>query len=169
MVFANVLEIWNVNRQWDFPIFNDAEETGNWGYQIESKQPFIFAVSILHKLLLWGLQILWPLSCYYIRKFAWPSLNSEHCSVFWYLLLWIIIEPCNLLQVEVVGFEDTSYHEREAVGQLQVCMRVTVPPVTEPLNHTFSLSMSTRPGTAGKFVFAYCSKDVILFSCGPHL
>jgi len=41
MVFANVLEIWNVNRQWDFPIFNDAEE-------IESKQPFIFPVSILH-------------------------------------------------------------------------------------------------------------------------
>jgi len=113
--------------------------------------------------------------CSYFGRYLANISENLLGHPYWYLgcsfnlRLWIIIEPSNLLQVEVVGFEETSYHEREAVGQLQVCMRVTVPPITEPLNQTFSLSMSTWPGTAGKFVFAYCSKDVILFSCGPHL
>ena len=27
---------------WDSTVFNDAEEVGNWGNQIEFKQPFLF-------------------------------------------------------------------------------------------------------------------------------
>ena len=49
----------------------------------------------------------------------------------------------------VVGFERTSYVEREDVGQFQVCVMVTMPPLSQPLDRMFSLSVSTRPGTAG--------------------
>jgi len=30
------------SRQWDSTVFNGAEEVGNWGNQIESKQPSLF-------------------------------------------------------------------------------------------------------------------------------
>ena len=45
MMFYNVLENLSIvgmqSRQWDSTVFNDAEELGNWGNQIESKQPFL--------------------------------------------------------------------------------------------------------------------------------
>jgi len=30
------------SRQWDSTVFDDAEEVGNWGNQIEPEQPFLF-------------------------------------------------------------------------------------------------------------------------------
>jgi len=30
------------SKQWDSTVLNDAEEAGNWGNQIESKQPSLF-------------------------------------------------------------------------------------------------------------------------------
>ena len=53
----------------------------------------------------------------------------------------------------VVGFEMTSYSEREDVGQFNVCVVVIVPPLSETLNRMFNLSVSTSPGTAGKLLF----------------
>jgi len=53
----------------------------------------------------------------------------------------------------VVGFERTSYLEREDVGQFQVCVVVTMPSNSQPLDRTFSLSVSTRTGTAGTYLF----------------
>ena len=49
----------------------------------------------------------------------------------------------------VVGFEQPSYNEDENVGQFSVCVVVTVPPISVSLDRMFSLSVSTRPGTAG--------------------
>ena len=49
----------------------------------------------------------------------------------------------------VVGFEQMSYNVVEGVGQFNVCVVVTVPPISEALDRMFSLSVSTRPGTAG--------------------
>ena len=42
MTFTNVLENLSIAKQEVTPVFNDAEEVGNWGKQIESKQPFLF-------------------------------------------------------------------------------------------------------------------------------
>ena len=46
MTFTNVLENLSIvgmqSRQLDSTVFNDAEEAGNGGNQIESKQPFVF-------------------------------------------------------------------------------------------------------------------------------
>ena len=42
-----------------------------------------------------------------------------------------------------------SYTEDENVGGFSVCVAVTVPNYTEPLECMFSLRMDTRPGTAG--------------------
>jgi len=54
MTFTNVLEKLSIagmhNRQWDSTVFNDVEEPGNWGNQIESKQPFLFYSDILSRL-----------------------------------------------------------------------------------------------------------------------
>ena len=53
MTFTNVREnlitVWNVNQAvaWVSTALNDAEEVWNWGKQIESKQPFFFAVDLL--------------------------------------------------------------------------------------------------------------------------
>ena len=55
----------------------------------------------------------------------------------------------------VVGFERTSYLEREDVGQFQVCVVVTIPSISQPLNRAFSLSVSTRTGTAGTYLIQY--------------
>ena len=52
-----------------------------------------------------------------------------------------------------VGFEQPSYNVVEGVGQFNVCVVVTVPPNAVPLERMFSLSVSTRPGTAGMYVF----------------
>ena len=49
----------------------------------------------------------------------------------------------------VVGFVQQSYIEDENVGTFSVCVAVTMPPDTEPLERMFTLRVSTRPGTAG--------------------
>ena len=53
----------------------------------------------------------------------------------------------------VVGFEELSYSVDESVGQFQVCVVVTKPPQSDVLNRTFSLSVSTSVGTAGKYLY----------------
>ena len=52
----------------------------------------------------------------------------------------------------LVGFEQPSYSVREDVGQFRVCVVVIRPSQSDPLNQTFSLSVSTRTGTAGMYV-----------------
>ena len=52
----------------------------------------------------------------------------------------------------LVGFEQPSYSVREDIGQFRVCVVVVRPPQSEPLNQTFSLSVSTSTGTAGTYV-----------------
>jgi len=47
-----------------------------------------------------------------------------------------------------VGFEHTSFTQSEDVGQFQVCVVVTSPLSSDPLESTFSLSVSTRQGSA---------------------
>ena len=49
----------------------------------------------------------------------------------------------------VIGFERLSYSVDEGVGQLKVCVVVSVPHQSDQLNRTFHLSVSTTPGTAG--------------------
>lgn len=49
----------------------------------------------------------------------------------------------------VIGFEQLSYSVDEGVGQLEVCVVVSVPPQSDQLNRTFHLSVNTTPGTAG--------------------
>ena len=49
----------------------------------------------------------------------------------------------------IVGFEQQSYSEDEGVGVFSVCVKVTMPLDSVPLDRMFSLSVSTRPGTAG--------------------
>ena len=51
-----------------------------------------------------------------------------------------------------IGFEQQSYNVVEGVGQFNVCVVVTVPPNSVPLERTFFLSVNTRPGTAGMYV-----------------
>ena len=58
-----------------------------------------------------------------------------------------------LLTDVVIGFEELSYSVDEGVGQLQVCVMVTMPPQSDVLNRTFSLSVSTSVGTAGKYLY----------------
>ena len=53
----------------------------------------------------------------------------------------------------VVGFEELSYSVDESVGQFRVCVVVTMPPQSDVLNRTFSLSVSTSLGTAGIYSF----------------
>jgi len=52
MTFTNVLENLSIvemqSRPWDPTVLNDAEEVGNWGNQIESKQPFLFYSACIH-------------------------------------------------------------------------------------------------------------------------
>ena len=62
-----------------------------------------------------------------------------------------------LISGVLVGFEQPSYSVREDVGQFQVCVVVVRPPQSEPLNQTFSLSVSTTTGTAGTYVIVVCS------------
>ena len=57
----------------------------------------------------------------------------------------------NPLSGVVVGFDRVSYLENEDVGQFDVCVVVIVPPISEPLDRMFFLSVSTRPGTAGMY------------------
>lgn len=49
----------------------------------------------------------------------------------------------------VVGFVQQSYTEDENVGTFSVCVAVTMPPDTEPLDRMFTLRVDSRPGTAG--------------------
>ena len=49
----------------------------------------------------------------------------------------------------IVGFEQQSYREDEDVGVFSVCVVVIRPRDSEPLDRMFSLSVNTRPGTAG--------------------
>ena len=42
MTFTDVEDLITTGRQWDSTVFNDAEEVGNLGNHIESKQPFLF-------------------------------------------------------------------------------------------------------------------------------
>ena len=49
----------------------------------------------------------------------------------------------------MVGFVQQSYSEDEDVGTFSVCVAVTVPPDTEPLERMFTLRVDSRPGTAG--------------------
>ena len=58
-----------------------------------------------------------------------------------------------LLTDVVVGFEESSYSVDEGVGQLQVCVVVTMPPQSDVLNRTFSLNVSTSLGSAGTYSF----------------
>ena len=48
----------------------------------------------------------------------------------------------------VVGFVQQTYTEDEDVGTFSVCVAVTMPPDTEPLNRMFTLRADSRPGTA---------------------
>ena len=52
----------------------------------------------------------------------------------------------------LVGFEQPSYSVREDVGLFRVCVVVIRPSQSDPLNQTFSLSVSTSMGTAGTYV-----------------
>ena len=62
----------------------------------------------------------------------------------------------------VVGFEQLLYSENEDVGVFSVCVVVTVPRETEPLDRTFSLSVNTRPGTAaGMYAFQPSSYQTV--------
>ena len=45
-----------------------------------------------------------------------------------------------------------SYTVNEGVGQFNVCVVVTVPPDSVSLDRTFTLRVSTRPGTAGMYL-----------------
>ena len=54
-----------------------------------------------------------------------------------------------LLSDVVVGFMQRSYSEDEGVGTFSVCVAVTMPLDTEPLDRMFTLRVSTKPGTAG--------------------
>ena len=49
----------------------------------------------------------------------------------------------------MVGFLQQSYTEDENVREINVCVAVTVPLDTEPLERMFVLRVNTRPGTAG--------------------
>ena len=42
-----------------------------------------------------------------------------------------------------------SYSEDEGVGTFSVCVAVTRPLDTQPLDRMFTLRVSTKPGTAG--------------------
>ena len=55
----------------------------------------------------------------------------------------------NPLSGVIVGFERVSYSEDEDVGQFDVCVEVIRPLNSQPLDRMFSLSVNTRPGTAG--------------------
>ena len=55
----------------------------------------------------------------------------------------------NPLSVVRVGFQQQSYNVEENVGVFSVCVVVIMPLDSQPLDRTFSLSVSTRPGTAG--------------------
>ncbi|MDD9869128.1 MAG: hypothetical protein OXU50_04460, partial [Gammaproteobacteria bacterium] len=60
-----------------------------------------------------------------------------------------------------VGFERTSYLEREDVGQFQVCVEVSNPSDSQPLDDEFSLAASTRMGTAGGGDFTAITNQII--------
>ena len=64
----------------------------------------------------------------------------------------------------LVGFEQSSYTVDENVGQFQVCVVLTIPPQSDPLNRTFILRISTRPDTAGirMYVSQPCIFDVVV-------
>ena len=49
----------------------------------------------------------------------------------------------------VVGFEQTSYTIDEDGREISVCVAVTRPLDTQPLDRMFTLRVSTKPGTAG--------------------
>ena len=49
----------------------------------------------------------------------------------------------------VVGFEQTSYTIDEDGREISVCVAVTRPLDTQPLDRMFTLRVSTRPDTAG--------------------
>ena len=49
----------------------------------------------------------------------------------------------------VIGFEQLSYSVDEGIGQFDVCVVVIRPLDSQPLDRMFSLSVNTRPGTAG--------------------
>ena len=57
----------------------------------------------------------------------------------------------NPLSGVVVGFEQPSYSVDEDVGQFNVCVVVTMPPNSVSLDRMFSLSVNTRPDTAGMY------------------
>ena len=69
----------------------------------------------------------------------------------------------------VVGFERTSYREGEDVGQFQVCVVVTTPSNSQPLDRTFSLSVSTRPGTAGTYLIQYSMRYTAYWELNARL
>ena len=55
-----------------------------------------------------------------------------------------------------------SYSEDENVGTFSVCVSVTMPPDTEPLNRNVTLRVDSRPGTAGmslKLFFSFGKID----------
>ena len=55
----------------------------------------------------------------------------------------------NPLSAVRVGFQQQSYGEEENVGVFSVCVVVIRPLDSQPLDRMFSLSVSTRRGTAG--------------------
>ena len=55
----------------------------------------------------------------------------------------------------IIGFKDASYSVDEDNADFQVCVVATMPAESEPLNRTFTLSVSTSPGTAGMDCFFF--------------
>ena len=53
----------------------------------------------------------------------------------------------------IIGFKEASYSVDEDNADFQVCVVATMPAQSEPLNRTFTLSVSTSPGTAGMGCF----------------
>ena len=60
-----------------------------------------------------------------------------------------------------VGFERTSYVESEDVGQFQVCVEVTSPPLSEPLDRMFPLSVNTRESEAANADYNPITNQVV--------
>ena len=51
--------------------------------------------------------------------------------------------------VATVGFTEAVYSVRESDGAVRVCVSVTVPPFSCPVNTEFTVNIGIRSGTAG--------------------
>ena len=69
----------------------------------------------------------------------------------------------------VIGFKETSYSVDEDNADFQVCVVATMPAQSDPLNRTFTLSVSTSPGTAGMDYFLINMQLTIVMKLVVHV